>query len=216
MSTPYIQNFFTSRDNNANASTYVGQEGRLWWDPISNGIYYSDGNTPGGLPVAGGGGGGGSNITIQNQGNTLTNTANLINFTGPGVVSTSVGNAVTVAISANTGNILIDNTTIGTVYENSDIFIQTTTSDLSSIYSWKFDTVGNITLPANDVSINYANGTPYGGDKLPSQTGNSQKFLQTDGSATSWQYVAGVFGLWINGGTAFNAGNCLVVDGGGA
>jgi len=55
-STPYIQNFFTSRDNNANAETYVGQEGRLWWDPISNQIYSSNGNTPGGIPLAGGGG----------------------------------------------------------------------------------------------------------------------------------------------------------------
>ena len=153
MSTPYIQNFFTSRDNNANASTYVGQEGRLWWDPLSNKIYYSDGSTPGGIPITGGTGGGG-NITIQNQGNTLTTTANLINFTGSGVTTTNVGSDVTVNISA-----------------------------------------GNV---------------------LPPQTGNAQKFLQTDGLATSWQYVAGVFGLWINGGTAFNGGNCLVVDGGGA
>jgi len=153
MSTPYIQNFFTSRDNNANASTYVGQEGRLWWDPLSNKIYYSDGSTPGGIPITGGTGGGG-NITIQNQGNTLTTTANLINFVGSGVTTTNVGNDVTVNISA-----------------------------------------GNV---------------------LPPQAGNAQKFLYTNGAATSWQYVAGVFGLWINGGTAFNGGNCLVVDGGGA
>ena len=51
---------------------------------------------------------------------------------------------------------------------------------------------------------------------LPSQTGQMQKFLQTDGAVASWQYVAGVFGLWINGGTAYNGGNCLVVVGGGA
>jgi hypothetical protein len=53
----YIQQFFTSRDNNANAETFVGQEGRLWWDPVTNQIYSSDGNTPGGIPLAGGSGG---------------------------------------------------------------------------------------------------------------------------------------------------------------
>ena len=46
-----IQRFFTSRDNNANASTYVGQEQRLWYNPITNAIYVSDGNTAGGIPV---------------------------------------------------------------------------------------------------------------------------------------------------------------------
>jgi len=103
----YIQNFFTSRDNNANAETYVGQVGRLWWDPTTNQIYYSDGSTPGGIALSGGGG-------------------------------------------------------------------------------------------------------------LPSQTGNSGKFLQTNGVVPSWQYVAGVFGLTIDGGTAYNVSECLVVDGGGA
>jgi hypothetical protein len=47
-----IQNFFTSRDNNANAESYVGQEGRLWYDPNTNSIFVSDGNTAGGIPVS--------------------------------------------------------------------------------------------------------------------------------------------------------------------
>jgi hypothetical protein len=46
-----IQRFFTSRDNNANAETYVGQEQRLWYNPVTNAIYVSDGNTAGGIPV---------------------------------------------------------------------------------------------------------------------------------------------------------------------
>lgn len=65
----YIQQFFTSRDNNANAETFVGQQGRLWWDPVTNKIYYSDGSTPGGIAVSGGTGGngtpGGSNSQVQ-------------------------------------------------------------------------------------------------------------------------------------------------------
>ena len=47
----YIQNLYTSRDNNAQGNTFVGQEGRLWWNPDTNAFYYSDGNTVGGLPV---------------------------------------------------------------------------------------------------------------------------------------------------------------------
>jgi len=47
----FIQNLFTSRDNNANASTFVGQQDRLWWNPDTNAFYYSDGNTAGGIPV---------------------------------------------------------------------------------------------------------------------------------------------------------------------
>jgi len=54
----FIQQFFTSRDNNANAQTFVGQEGRLWFDPVTNQMYSSNGNTPGGIPLSGGGGNG--------------------------------------------------------------------------------------------------------------------------------------------------------------
>lgn len=52
----WIQNLFTSRDNNTDASTFVGQSGRLWYDPVTNAFYVSDGQTPGGILVAGGGG----------------------------------------------------------------------------------------------------------------------------------------------------------------
>lgn len=56
-STPYIQNLFTSRDNNAVGTEFVGQIGRLWYDPITNTIRVSDGQTPGGIIISGGGGG---------------------------------------------------------------------------------------------------------------------------------------------------------------
>lgn len=55
-STNFIQNFMTSRDNSANGATFVGQEGRLWYNPVTNSIYVSDGSTPGGIVVTGGGG----------------------------------------------------------------------------------------------------------------------------------------------------------------
>ena len=47
----FIQNFFTSRDNNANTETYLGQQDRLWYNPDTNSIRISDGVTPGGLPI---------------------------------------------------------------------------------------------------------------------------------------------------------------------
>jgi hypothetical protein len=46
-----IQNLFTSRDNNLNGNTYVGQLGRLWYNPDTNSLYASDGATVGGIPV---------------------------------------------------------------------------------------------------------------------------------------------------------------------
>jgi hypothetical protein len=201
----FIQNLFTSRDNNSNSATYVGQQDRLWWDPVTNRFYYSDGVTPGGFPVNGGGNTvtnklvngtyelvldaagnvtapgaisavgnvtanyfigdgsqltnlpvGGSNITVQNQGNTLTSALNTMNFTGNGVVATNVGNVVTVTVTAGSGT------------------------------------------------------------QLPSQTGNAEKFLQTTGTDLVWKYVAGIFGLTVDGGTAYNTSNCLVINGGGA
>jgi hypothetical protein len=47
----FIQNLFTSRDNNANAETYVGQQDRLWWNPDTNAFYVNSANVAGGTPV---------------------------------------------------------------------------------------------------------------------------------------------------------------------
>jgi hypothetical protein len=46
-----VQNFYTSRDNNTDPATYVGQLDRLWYNPTTNSIFVSDGSTPGGAPV---------------------------------------------------------------------------------------------------------------------------------------------------------------------
>jgi hypothetical protein len=82
----FIQNFFTSRDNNANTQSYVGSTDRLWYDPDTNTLRVSDGSTPGGLPVDYSNG---ANITANNiTANTVTvNTA--ITSTGGNVNVTS-------------------------------------------------------------------------------------------------------------------------------
>lgn len=71
----FIQNLFTSRDNNAVGNSYVGQQDRIWWNPDTNAFYYSDGNTAGGILITGAGSGngtvGGANTYVQfnNAGN---------------------------------------------------------------------------------------------------------------------------------------------------
>jgi len=99
----FIQNLFTSRDNNANAATYVGQQDRIWWDPVTNAFYYSDGNTAGGIRIGGGGGNGspgGTNTQVQFNNNGSFGGSSNFTFNG-----------TTVAIAGNIapGNILTNN-----------------------------------------------------------------------------------------------------------
>ena len=113
----YIQKLFTSRDNftqgniqeaQANAAAYVGQEGRIWWNPVSNAFYYSNGNTPGGVLI-GSGSNSIANISVADQGSVLTFNVESFNFVGDGVVASNVGNAVTITIpgGGNVTNALI-------------------------------------------------------------------------------------------------------------
>lgn len=93
-----IQEFFTSRNNGiTQGNTYVGQQGRLWYDPGTNTIRASDGSTPGGIIVTGGGGGG-TSIEIDFNGNLVTSNVSLMDFVGDGVTVTNIGNVVTINI----------------------------------------------------------------------------------------------------------------------
>jgi hypothetical protein len=51
---------------------------------------------------------------------------------------------------------------------------------------------------------------------LPNQAGQQGKYLSTNGTVPSWQTVAGVFGLTIDGGNAAVASADFVIDAGGA
>jgi len=96
----FIQNFFTSRDNNANTQAYVGQTDRLWYNPDNNTIRVSDGSTPGGLPVDYSSG---ANITANDiTANDITANTVTVNTVTVNTAITSTGGNVTV-----TGNLII-------------------------------------------------------------------------------------------------------------
>ena len=119
----FIQNLFTSRDNSANAETYVGQQDRIWWDPTTNSFYYSDGTTPGGIPV--GAGGNPFNQTLNTYDSVtfaninIANTANVTNLNVSGNVS--FANTSTVDL----GNLTITDQTISGTVTNRDVTINT-------------------------------------------------------------------------------------------
>jgi hypothetical protein len=102
----FIQNLFSSRDNNATGNTFVGQQDRIWWNPDTNAFYYSDGVTPGGVLITGGQSGngtvGGTNTMVQF--NNAGNFAGNANFTYNNVTSTLyVNNIVANTIGGNAG-----------------------------------------------------------------------------------------------------------------
>ena len=119
-----IQRFFTSRDNNANASTYVGQEQRLWYDPITNAIYVSDGNTAGGILVGGGGSGNGvpggptNSVQFNAGGGVFSGTSNIL-VSGDGV--SVVGNVTTATFFIGDGSQLTNLPIQPGIYSNANV-----------------------------------------------------------------------------------------------
>ena len=111
----FIQNLFTSRDNNANAETYVGQQDRLWWDPVTNAFYSSNGSTPGGIPVVLGGGagqpGGAANTVQYNAGNGVFGGSSFLTVDVPNVAM-RIGDMVLTAGNI-TGVVANTNVTFG-------------------------------------------------------------------------------------------------------
>lgn len=117
-----IQKFFTSRSK-ADAPSFVGQAGRLWFDEATVTLYYSDGETPGGLPISGGAGGnplpsqtGNEGKYLKTDGTTASwaSVAGLFSLTvnaDTGQVTTNTlgitgGNGITTKISGS--NVIID------------------------------------------------------------------------------------------------------------
>ena len=143
----FIQNLFTSRDNNANGASYVGQQDRIWWNPDTNAFYYSDGNTAGGVPIgtaSGNGVPGGPTNSVQIN-------AGSGNFTGTSALTWS---GTTLAVVGNTTatNFLSDNY----LYANgASIFANTTITgnvNLGNLYIAD-QTIGGKNINANIILL---------------------------------------------------------------
>lgn len=91
-----IQEFFTSRNNGIVSADYVGQQGRLWYDPVTNSIRVYDG-TAGGRRVTAGGGGnasltvGQSNISGGNLSNVVSDVSTIYFDTDAGLTVNDLG-----------------------------------------------------------------------------------------------------------------------------
>lgn len=105
-----IYEFFTSRNNGANADTYVGQAGRLFYDGITGVLKISDGVTPGGsniqLPVA-----------------TTTLLGGIKAGAGANVAADGTLTIDTSGLPLSIGNLQIDDTTIKTLQPNDDLYL---------------------------------------------------------------------------------------------
>lgn len=174
-----VQNFYTSRDNNTDPATYKGQLDRLWYNPVTNSIFVSDGVTPGGQPVALATG---ANATFNNiVADSITAPLNVLDIHG----TTNITGNLTI-----TGNISPASVNKiggiapgpGVVISNQGILtIDTANLPLS---------FGNFTASNNILSIVNANE-----DMILETSGNAEiklvgniGFYQSDGSAPTGQY----------------------------
>ena len=117
-----IQNFFTSRDNNADADTYVGQDGRLWYRIDTNNIWISDGSTPGGIPLnVTGNIGNIDSIQFNTAANLVTDTPGLLHWNStddtlnldmPGGVVQQIGQESYAYVRNRTGNTIPNGTAV--------------------------------------------------------------------------------------------------------
>jgi hypothetical protein len=193
----FIQNLFTSRDNNANGANYVGQQARIWWNPDTNAFYYSDGNTAGGIPIgtasgsgipvgpinsiqlnAGGGNFyGASNLTFASNVLTVVGNATADYFIGNGSQLTgvvhSLGNAFA-TVTANGVNILAGNanSTVSLAVGNNIVITGNATTNIVTI-AVADDPVfsGNVTsgnIIANAIVNNGSGNIYHTGNLLPS------------------------------------------------
>jgi len=210
----------SSRVNNIEATEFVGgtnELGLIWYDEVTGLLRLYNGE-PGGKIINNTGGNsiqseivnGSSNVVVYPDGNvaiSVNGTANVAVFSNP--VSTFDNIEASGNISAEffigDGSQL---TGLPAGYSDSNVV-----SLLDNFGSNTITTTGNI-------SAGYfiGDGSQLTGiaASLPDQTGQQGKYLSTNGSQPSWQTVAGVFGLTIDGGDAAEASTDLVIDAGGA
>ena len=181
----YIQNLFSSRDNNADGNTYVGQTGRIWWNPDTNAFYYSDGTTAGGIPVSTDPT---SNATFNVvTANTLTSPTGTLNLTGNINITGNISAATTTKIGgvragpganiSDTGLLTIDSSNVpfsfGNFFANNNILSIVNVNEdmiLATDGSAEIQLIGNVGF--------------YKPDGLPPNIANRYAFFNNDGQVT--------------------------------
>jgi hypothetical protein len=112
------------------------------------------------------------NVVVQSGNNfvkvwTFNNNGN-ITLPGGGILGNTYGdNANAIGLQAGPGGYAVINSNNQQQYiqaDNTAVYIGTNHGVANTI--WAFDTTGNLTLPGNTSSINYANGDPYGGSNF--------------------------------------------------
>lgn len=180
-----IQNFFTSRDNNLDGNTNVGQLGRLWYNPDTNSIYASDGVTAGGIPVDLATG---ANITANViTVNTITSTSGTVTVTGNLTITGNISPASNVKIGgisagpgvviSNEGVLTIDSANLPVSFGNF-----TANNNILSIVNVDEDM---ILATQGDAEIQLVGNIGfYKSNGLPPNTANRFLFAQDDGQLT--------------------------------
>lgn len=181
----FIQNFYTSRDNNTDGNTYVGQEGRLWYNPLTNSIYVNTANVVGGTPVALATGANivANTITV----NTITSTGGNVAVTGNLVISGNISPAATGKIGgitpgpgvfiSNQGELTIDSANLPVSFGNF-----TANNNILSIVNIDEDM---ILQTEGDAEIQLiGNVGYYKPDGIPPNISNRYAFFNKDGQAT--------------------------------
>jgi hypothetical protein len=206
----FIQNLFTSRDNNAQGNTFVGQEGRLWWNPDTNAFYVNTANTAGGTPVTIASG---SNLTLNNftansgtintnlivTGNISPAGANKIGgiFPGPGVVIGTNGQLTidSANLPVSFGNFFANNNILSIVNVDENMILATDGSA-------EIQLVGNVGfyktdgLPPNTAN-RYAQFTEDGQVSFLVPTADVQGAMQIIGSTSGNSIPPGITGAML-------------------
>jgi hypothetical protein len=207
----FIQNFFTSRDNNANTESYVGQQDRLWWNPDTNAIYVNTANTPGGTPVTIASG---SNLTLNNfTANSGTINNNLIVtgnispagtnkiggiFPGPGVVIGTNGQLTidSANLPVSFGNFFASNNVLSIVNIDEDMILQTDGNA-------EIQLVGNVGfykpdgIPPNTAN-RYASFSDTGIVKIIVTSTGTEGALNIVGSTSGQEISPGIIGAMLH------------------
>ena len=161
-----------------NLSTHILEDGYLAVDVDTGSLRLGDGSTAGGTAISTGGGG---EITIQDEGSSLSTAATTINFVGDGVTASGTGATKTITISG--GSTLGDLTAIGSTLSapsNADL---TLTSSGGNVVIEGIRVAGT-TISTEDSSP----GIEIQGNLIPSQDG----VFQLGSTTRRWQtlYVA--------------------------